>query len=86
MVIKADLLIKALLKKTKKAKKIISKFIRLPQKEKKDPLVRMAYKLASLHKPTPSDYRLKFCLDKSPDPPPNDMCSPKYQSPGDFSI
>jgi hypothetical protein len=86
MVIKADLLIKALLKKTKKAKRILNKFIRAPKTSKKDPLVNIAYRLASLHKATISDYRLKFCLDDSPTPPPLDACSWDYQSQSDYCI
>ena len=86
MVIKADLFIKALLKNTKKAKRIFKKFKELPEKLKKDPLFKMASKLASLHKPVIRDYHLKFCLDKSPEPPSESVCRPNYHSAGDYSI
>lgn len=86
MVIKADLLIQALLKNTKRTKRIINRFKQIPEKIKKDPLFKMAYKLASLHKPAIRDYRLKFCLDKSPESPSDIVCSPNYQSQGDYSI
>ncbi|MBW2412432.1 MAG: NERD domain-containing protein [Deltaproteobacteria bacterium] len=86
MVIKADLFIKALLKNTKKAKRIFKKFKKLPEKLKKDSLYKMASKLASLDKPVISDYRLKFCLDKSPEPPTDSVCPTNYHSPGDYSI
>jgi hypothetical protein len=86
MVIKADLFIKALLKKTQKAKKIINKLRFLSKKSTKDPLFKMALQLASLHKPTIMDYRLKYCLDSSPAPPPHDVCSPQYPAASDFSI
>jgi hypothetical protein len=85
-VMKADLFIKTLLKKTKKAKRIINKFKKLSEKIKKDPLFIMADKLASLHKTVTRDYRLKFCLDKSPEPPSDPACIPDNQSPGDYSI
>ena len=86
MVVKADLFIKALVKKTKKAKKFINKFKKLSKKTSDDPLARMALKLASLHKPVVQDYRLKFCLDQSPEPARGDICTSNYQAAGDFSI
>ena len=86
MVIKADLFIKALLKNTKKAKRFLNKVKKLPEKIKKDPLFKMAYSLASLHKPAIRDYRLKFCLDKSPELPSDNACSPNYRSLSDYSI
>lgn len=86
MVIKADLFIKALLKNTKKLRKINIKFSRLSKKIKKDPLFKMSHKLASLHKPGMRDYRLKFCLDKSPELPSDNVYNPNCQSPGDYSI
>jgi len=86
MVIKADSFIKALLKKTKKAKRIINTLRILSKKTTKDPLLKLALQLASLHQPAISDFRLKFSLDQMPGPPPNDVCRPKYQSAGDFCI
>ena len=86
MVIKADLFIKALLKNTKKAKRISRKFRELPENLKKDPLFKMASKLASLHIPVTMDYRLKFCLDNRLEQPSDSACRPNYQSLGDYSI
>ena len=86
MVVKADLFIKTLLKKTKKAKKFINKFNKLSKKTSNDPLAKIAHHLASLHKPAAQNYRLKFCLDQSPDPPPGDNCRSNHLATGDFSI
>ena len=87
MVIKADLLIKkALLKNTKRTVNIINKFKKLQEKVKKDPLFKMAHQLVSLHKPAIRDYRLKFGLDKQPEPPSDNVYRSNPQSLGDYSI
>lgn len=66
MVIKGDFLIKALLKQTRKAKRIITKFIGFPKKAKKDPLVWVACRLSSLHRSIETDYTQKFGLVNTP--------------------
>jgi hypothetical protein len=86
MVIKANMLIKALLKKTKKGKRIANKFISLSKKKKKDPLINLACRLTALHYPLTCDYRIKFSLDNIPPPQPLVVRSPEYSAPSDYCI
>lgn len=86
MVVKADMLLKALLKKTKRSKRIVNNFRFLPKKAKNDPLINLACRLTSLHQSSQCDYRIKFSLDNIPTPPPLDACSPDYKAPGDYCI
>lgn len=86
MIVKADMFLKAFLKKTSRNKRIGKNIKSLQKKIQKDPLIKLAYRLASLHQPSACDYRIKFCLDKSPPPPPLDAGRQISAASGDFSI
>jgi len=85
MVVKADMFIKALLKKNGKNRRMGNNIKLLKKKLKKDPLIKLAFRLASLHQPSNGDYRMKFCLDNSPPPPPLDAGPQDSTALGDFS-
>lgn len=89
MVVNADMFIKAFLKKNGGNKRIGNNIKLLRKKLEKDPLIKLAYRLASLHQPSNGDYRIKFCLNNSPLPPPLDAGRQDSQDNtalGDFSI
>jgi hypothetical protein len=87
VVIKANRLIKALLKKTKKGKQISKKkFLSLSKKEKKDPLIDLACRLTSLHHSSICDYRIKFCLDNIPSLQSLAVCKLENSAVSDFCI
>ena len=86
MVVKADMFIKALLKKNGRNKQMGNNIKLLEKKLKKDPLIKLAFRLASLHQPSNGDYRKKFCLDNSPPRPPLDAGPQDSTALGDFCI
>jgi hypothetical protein len=63
MVVTADYLAKTLTKQTGKMHRFIKNLSRFSQKLKNDPLVKVACKLASLHKSSRVDYAEKFDLN-----------------------
>jgi hypothetical protein len=87
MVIKANILIKNLLKKTKnKSKRRSKKITSLSKKEKKDPLIDFACRVTSLHCSSVCDYHTKFSLEHVQPPQPSEGCPPEHRSAGDYCI
>jgi hypothetical protein len=86
MVITGDLLIKALMKQTKRAKRFISRFIGASKEIKKDPLIWIACRLSSLHKPIEADYKQKFGLVDTPPSSSVDTRNLDYNSTNDYCI
>lgn len=86
MVITGDLLIKALKKQTKKAKGLINRFVGASREIKKDPLMWIACRLSSLHKPIREDYKQKFGLVNTLQPSSTDTPNLDCDSNCDYSI
>jgi hypothetical protein len=86
MVIPGDLLIKALKKQTKKAKRLLNKFVGASKDIKKDPLLWIACRLSSLHKPIKEDYEQKFGIVNTPPPSSVDTCNLDTNSTNDYCI
>jgi hypothetical protein len=86
MVITGDLLIKALKKQTKKAKRLLNKFVGASKEIKKDPLLWIACRLSSLHKPIKEDYEQKFGIVNTPPPSSVDTCNLDSNSTNDYCI
>ena len=86
MVVKGDLLIKTLQKQTKKAKRILNRFVGASKEIKKDPLLWIACQLSSLHKPIKEDYEQKFGFVDTPPPSSVDTCNLDSNSTNDYCI
>jgi hypothetical protein len=86
MVITGDLLIKALKKQTKKAKRILNRFVGASKEIKKDPLLWIACQLSSLHKPIKEDYGQKFGVANTPSPPSVNTCNLDSNPTNDYCI
>ena len=86
MVITGDLLIKTLQKQTKKAKRIINRIVGASKEIKKDPLMWIACRLSSLHKPIKEDYEQKFGFVNIPPPASADTCNLESSSTNDYCI
>jgi hypothetical protein len=86
MVITGDLLIKTLKKQTKKAKRILNRFVGASKEIKKDPLLWIACRLSSLHKPIKEDYEQKFGFVNTPPHASIETCNLDSNSTNDFCI
>ena len=72
--------------KTKKAKRILNRFVGASKEIKKDPLLWIACQLSSLHKPIKEDYEQKFGFVNTLPPSSIDTCNLDSKSTNDYCI